>query len=138
MHSGEWMEKQKILQRYFLLRMEVRRLEGELERVISLAERVSPSYAPAPGGGSGDRIADAVERLAAARERLSAAVVRCEAQQMVAMALIESIPDVKLRLVLQYRYCDGMRWEEIAQRLHYDPRHVRRLHDEGIEAAKMS
>lgn len=138
MHSGEWIEKQKILQRYFLLRMEVRRLEGELERVISLAERVSPSYAPAPGGGSGNRIAKAVERLVDARERLAAEVVRCEAQQAQAMALMESVADVKLRLVLQYRYCDGMRWEEIAQRLHYDPRHVRRLHDEGIEAAKMS
>ena len=137
MHSAEWQEKRAVLQRNFLLRMEVRRLEGELGRVISLAEKVTPSYSPAPGGAGGDRMAEAVERLVEARERLAEAVTRREAQQVRASALVESVADVRMRLVLQYRYFDGLRWEEIGERMHYDPRHVRRLHDAGIEAARM-
>ena len=39
------------------------------------------------------------------------------------------------RQILQLHYLDGLFFSEIADRLHYHERHVRRLHREALEAA---
>ena len=47
---------------------------------------------------------------------------------------IASVPDGRLRMLLRYRYVDGMTWERIAVNMNLDARWVRRLHGRALDA----
>lgn len=48
--------------------------------------------------------------------------------------LIATLGDIRHRTVLQLRYLCGMRWDEIAEKMHFTQRWVHKLHREAIEA----
>ena len=45
---------------------------------------------------------------------------------------IDNIEDAELRLILQYRYIAGIRWEEIAFRLNYSWRNTHYMHSKAL------
>ena len=47
--------------------------------------------------------------------------------------IIDAVPDEEKRLVLHYRYTACLSWEEIARRMGYTERHVRRFRDEAFD-----
>lgn len=47
--------------------------------------------------------------------------------------LIRRLPDASQRCVLELRYIVGLRWEEIAVRMHYQYRWVLELHGRGLQ-----
>lgn len=53
------------------------------------------------------------------------------------MHAIDTIPDDRLRLLMEYRYIDGKRWEQIAVDMGYDYRWVLRLHGQALEKMEM-
>ena len=46
--------------------------------------------------------------------------------------VIASVPDGRLRMLLRYRYIDGMTWERIAVNMCMDARWIRRLHGRAL------
>lgn len=46
---------------------------------------------------------------------------------------IDSLEDVRHRRVLKMIYIDQLNYGEIAGRLHYSKRHIKRLHSKGVE-----
>lgn len=47
---------------------------------------------------------------------------------------IEGVQDPRLRLILRYKYMDGLKWETIADLMRYDVRWIYRLHGEALRA----
>ena len=52
--------------------------------------------------------------------------------------MIARVKDKEQRGVLKYRYIDGLRMEEIAERMQISLRHAKRLHSRAIAALDMS
>lgn len=112
-------------------------LTERLQRLRSMAEQITIASKPYVGfscDGSSDRVGN-----------LSAALVDMEAEgqrrieayfdnaQQVSLA-IDSIPDSTQRTILRLRYLDGLMWEEISEKTHYNERWCRELHKRGLVA----
>lgn len=46
---------------------------------------------------------------------------------------VQSVEDPRLRRILELRYVDGKKWQEIADKVGKDIRHIIRLHGEALE-----
>ena len=88
------------------------------------AERVQGGPLPSPGAAI-DKLVDLNREIEQQTERLRAA------RQEIA-ACIESIEDPRYRMVLKFKYMDGLSNTGIADRTGYDERHVRRLHHAAL------
>lgn len=126
-------DKIKYLRRYRNAICEINRLEDEIAKWRSLAEKVTASLALAPGGGTGDRISSAVEHIEeciAKRERELSAL--CVLRDEIGKA-IKTVADERLARLLRLRYIDNLRIEEIAEQEHIDSRWVQKLLRRGVE-----
>lgn len=126
-------DKIKYLRRYRNAICEINRLEDEIVKWRSLAEKVTASLALAPGGSTGDRIPSAVEHIEqciAKRERELSAL--CVLRDQIGKA-IETVADERLARLLRLRYIDNLRIEEIAEQEHIDFRWTQKLLRRGIE-----
>lgn len=84
-----------------------------------------------PRGGRYDWT-DAVSRVIEADRAIAAEITKlCEVKRLVNDA-IEAVEDSRRRRVLELRYRNYMRWEQIADVMGYDVRHVTRLHGEAL------
>lgn len=128
-------EKKAKLNQYREAEAEAARLDLEITRLYSCAERATMVLKRTPGGGGDGRtleraveaIVDMADKLGA--ERLKAIRLRREIEDAIA-----SVPDGQLRMLLRYRYVDGMTWERIAVNMNLDARWVRRLHGRALDA----
>lgn len=133
-------EKIAWLRGYRTAALEVERLRGEIERWRSLAEKVTPTLSalPASTSANGTRTETAVEqiaeRCAALELALCVMAARCEATEKA----IQSVPDERLRLLLRYRYIDGLSFERIAGKLKLSRQWVCELHDNAVKRIELS
>ena len=131
-------EKKEILLQYRAAEREEKRLELEIQRWRSRAEKMTAGYGGTPSGGGDGRslentmahIDDLTEQLADQRDRL--VTLRRE----IGMA-IDSVPDARLRELLRLRYIDGLSFEQIAVRMNYSWRQVIRLHGAALSQVVM-
>lgn len=126
-------DKIKYLRRYRNAICEINRLEDEIAKWRSLAEKVTASLALAPGGSTGDRIPSAVEHIEeciAKRERELSAL--CVLRDEIGKA-IDTVADDRLARLLKLKYIDNLRIEEIAEQEHIDFRWAQKLLRRGVE-----
>ena len=79
-----------------------------------------------------ERLRGEIERWRSLAEKVMAA--RCEATEKA----IQSVPDERLRLLLRYRYIDGMAFERIAEKLGLSRQWVCGLHDSAVNQIEIS
>lgn len=131
-------EKKEILRKYIPLKEEVDKLLDRRRELQSLAEKITPSYNGMPGGGGGNRMAEAVERMEALDRQLCKILAKRSACCMQVLGMVENVEDGTLRSLLHLRYIDGKTWEEIAVEMNYSYRQVLRLHGDALTAIKMA
>ena len=84
-----------------------------------------------PRGGRYDWT-DAVSRVIETDKAIAKEITRlCRVKQQVNDA-INAVADSRRRRVLELRYRNYLRWEQIADVMGYDVRHVTRLHGEAL------
>ena len=111
---------------------ELRRLEEEINRWESRAQRMTSSFSHAPAHRGEDRIQSAVDEMVELRNLLYERLVDAtELRRGIGLA-ISTVPEQRLRLLLEYRYIDGLTWEEVAAALTCDYRWTLRLHDRAL------
>lgn len=66
-------------------------------------------------------------------ELINAEAASAAKQRSVAEALMATVTDERQRLILRMRFYDGMKLEQIAERLHLDERWVFRLQSRAME-----
>lgn len=94
-------------------------------------------------GGLKRRVAEMdrqVERMRAMNagayaEELGRLAEGLRAEYAHALALIEAVPDAAGREVLELRYLSGLTWMQIARRMGYEERQVRRIHQRALQCA---
>lgn len=87
------------------------------------------------GGGSQDKMGDAVAALVDLNAQLLQKVVECQ----VRILSVEEIVDkqkANFRRVLRLRYLEGLEWEEVGVLMHYTDRWCRKIHELALEEIK--
>lgn len=131
-------EKKEILQQYRLAEMEEQRLEHEIERWRSRAERMTAGYSKAPAGGADGRSMEhTLERLGELAVELTQQRDKLIRLRREIGAAIDTVPDARLQELLRLRYIEGLSFEQIAVRLDYSWRQVIRLHGAALSKVVM-
>ena len=126
-------EKKAWLLQYRRLDDRIDRLEKEKARWIARATKMS---APSDGMPHGSGISDAVGFAVSTAADLAAEIDR-EIDRLVDLrrdieAAIQAVGGPLLRELLERRYIDGMRWEEVAEAMSRDIRWIFRLHGKAL------
>lgn len=122
-------EKKEYLQQYRMAEQEEERLIGEIERWRSRAEKMTAGYRLSPaGGGDGRSLEHTVERIDALIRQLTAQLDELVTLRQEIGACIDAVPEARLRELLKLRYIDGMSLAQIADRMNYCYKQIRRLH----------
>ena len=126
-------EKKAWLQQYRLLDRQIQQKADEIAAWRARAEKVTPSYSGDPCGGGGDRIQSAVDKILQLESEASQEISQLLELEREIREAIRTVEDPTLRLMLEYRYIHGLTWEQIADRMSYNDRWVRRLHGKALE-----
>ena len=115
-----------------------RTLEGELDKLQelrNLAQKVTPAYSQSPGGGSGNaqKLENSVAKIIEQEKIIAECCNELCAQLNEVRALIALLPMGPMRLVMQRRYLNYQKWEQIAAELHYSWQNVHRLHSKALD-----
>lgn len=126
--------KQKLRSAYGLQKQ----LEAEfvtLQNLKDVANKVTPAYSLAPGGGgTGQRIENATAKIVDLENSIRQDFENLVAALTEIRKLINGVDDILLRSVLHMRYLNYQKWEVIAVNLNYDIRWIHKLHSRGLSA----
>ena len=117
------------LKSHIRLVQEIADLEENIMRLQLQAESISAtriSGSPS-GSGSSDKIASNLARIDELTGFYQQKMEQALIQQKRIEDAIESLPDSE-RLLMRYRYIDGMEWVNIAANMNYSWRHMHRIH----------
>ena len=71
------------------------------------------------------------------REVLVERKVKCEQLKIKIEEFISDIPDSRTRRIFQYRYIDGLTWQQVSRRIGgYEESYPRKIHDRYLENIK--
>lgn len=115
-----------------------RTLEGELDKLQelrSLAQKVTPAYSQSPGGGSGNaqKLENSIAKIIEQEKIIAECCNELCAQLAEVRALVALLPMGPMHLVMQRRYLNYQKWEQIAAELHYSWQNVHRLHSKALD-----
>lgn len=130
-------EKKEILLQYRVAEREEKRLEAEIQRWRSRAEKMTAGYGGTPsGGGDGRSLENTMAHIDDLTRQLSDQRDRLVTLRRNIGTAIDSVPDARLRELLRLRYIEGLTFEQIAVRMSYSYKQTCRLH--GMALEKMS
>ncbi|MFV0497942.1 MAG: hypothetical protein ACK5L0_07245 [Candidatus Fimivivens sp.] len=110
----------------------IKRLEEEICRWTSRAEKMTSTFGHTPSHRADDRVQSAVDEIVELRNLLYDRLIdSTELRRRIAQA-ISSVEEQRLQLLLEYRYIDGLTWEEVATALTCDYRWTLRLHNRAL------
>lgn len=128
-------EKKEYLSRFLQTERQIERKLEEVERLHSLAERVTSllSDMPRSGSGQGSRIERALEKLDRLNREIAEDIERYVLLQRGVTAILEQLSDMTMRTVLEYRYLNGATWEQIAEKMGFTYQWVCSLHQKALK-----
>lgn len=122
------------LKRHVRLVQEISDLKENIDRLQLQAKSISAiriSGAPA-GSGSPDKIADNLARVDNLISYYHTKLNQCLAEQQRIEQAIASLPDVE-RLLMRYRYIDGLDWVDVASKMHYSWQGTHKIHARALK-----
>ncbi len=125
------------LKRHVCLAQEIADLKENIDRLQLQAKSISAtriSGAPA-GSGSPDKIADNMARVENLISYYHTKLNQCLVEQQRIEQAIASLPDVE-RLLMRYRYIDGLNWIDVAAKMNYSWQHTHRIHAKALAKLK--
>lgn len=114
------------------------RIEAKLQQVEvlrSLAAKATTTYGVEPVSGTRDvhRREEIICKIIALQAEINADIDNLVDTKRELRAVIESVKNVDYRTVLELRYLNFRKWEQIAVQMGYTNRNVHYLHDRAIE-----
>lgn len=126
-------EKIAYLKQYKTLDKHINRLLEEKEMWFTRATKVTQTIDDMPRGGDGeDARQKAIASMMDADMRATQAIDEYADLGKEIKAIIKSIGDSTLELLLEYRYIDGKTFERIAVDMNYSWKQTHRLHNEAL------
>lgn len=122
------------LRRYIWLKQECRQLQAYLERTLNdMASVSSPRLTGMPHGTDTHGLDDVVVRYEEIAGKYEKRLKQYQKETLAIETAIEDLKDPRLRLLLRYKYMDGLRWETIADIMHYEIRWIYELHGQALK-----
>lgn len=132
--------EQKIvyLSRYRWLNERIDRLLEEQSRWRERALKITPNLSQAPGGG-GNRspIERPMDKVLEIDEEINREIDTLQTIRQEIREALNQLEDENLKLLMEYRYIDGMTWEQIAVKMHYGFQWVYKLHGRALNHLKI-
>ena len=139
MPTPENEQKIRYLSRYRRLNQRIDRLLEEQSRWRSKAMRITPVLSPVPGdGGSGSPIERPMDKVLEIDAEINREIDELQIVHQEIRETLNQLEDENLKLLMEYRYIDGMTWEQIAVKMNYCWRQVCRKHGQALTQIMMS
>lgn len=126
------------LRNYQNIKREREQLEEKLAQIeAALYSPKIPQLTSVPASGSptGSGMEALADKHMELQQRYEAKLVELATEQLEIERAIETL-DPTARMLLRYRYIDGLTWEEVCVRLCYSWRQTHRLHSQALEKLK--
>lgn len=137
--TREEREKQRNLNRYRDISLEIERMIEERAREYSKACKITPVYTDMPKQTSGDnKLQTAIEKLLEEDQRLAEKITEYLTTKKEIEAEIETVSEDRLKVILKYRYIDNMTMEQIADEMGYSYRNICYLHKKALQLLKFA
>ena len=129
------MGKVEFLSQGYHLDLRINNKLEQLESLNSLAAKATTAFRNEPVSGTRDvhRREAIICKIVDLQNEINADIDRLVDIKRELRKTIESVPDVDLRTVLELRYLNFRKWEQIAVSMHYALRTVHYIHDKAIE-----
>ena len=136
MPTPENEQKIRYLSRYRRLNARIDRLLEEKSRWRELALKITPALSQAPGGGgngSGSPIERPMDKVLEIEREVDKEIDELQIVRQEIRETLNQLDDENLKLLMEYRYIDGMTWERIAVKMHYSYMQICRLHGKALK-----
>ena len=131
-------EKKEYLKRYRKIDREVNQLLMEKDEIFSLGTKITPTYSDMPKGtGENNKTQSTIEKLEEQEEKINKKIeLLYEVKENIEKAL-HTVEDDTLRVLLRYRYMNGLTWKKIAVNMHYTYQWVCKLHGQALRKLRV-
>lgn len=134
MTNEEKIEKLKSYQNSW---KEIQRLEDEIERLNSQAQKITQTLSSVPTvQGKSDRTA-IVDKIIERKEELQLAIERAKRECIEIEQIINSVKNPLYKRILKWRYINGVSFKKIAEKEHYSQRYVEEIHFNAVKSLKI-
>ena len=131
--------KIRYLSRYRRVSKRIDRLLEEQSRWREMALKITPVLSQTPGGGeSGSRIERPMDKVLEIEGEINREIDERQSVRQEIRAALNQLEDENLKLLMEYRYIDGLTWEQIAVKMNYCWRQVCRKHGQALTQITMS
>lgn len=122
------------LKEHIRLKQEIADLKENIEKLRLQAQSISATRITGASAGSGspDKIADNLARVDKLIQHYQQKVERLLIQQKKIEEAIESLP-ANERILMRYRYIDGLDWIDVAANMNYSWRQTHRIHGRALK-----
>ena len=133
------MTKKDLSQLYHLNR-EIEEQQRRLNELEALATSCTSQITGLPKAlGLSDKLAKYVVEIADLKALLDLNLKKCFYELNKLNRYIASVEDSQMRMILAFRYVNGLTWQQVAYSIgHYDESFVRRKHDNFLKLSKKS
>ena len=139
MPTPENEQKIRYLSRYRRLNQRIDRLLEEQSRWRERALKITPTLSQAPGGGgSGSPIERPMDKVLEIEKEVDREIDELQIVRKEIRAALNQLEDENLKLLMEYRYIDGMTWEQIAVKMDISWRWSIKLHGKALGKIKIS
>lgn len=116
--TPETVAMQETIKQLYAYRLERNDLIERIARLHSSMTSCTATMSDAPKGGNpGDKMSDYVIKIQQLESQLTEAKSSILHTEYVCEAYIESVDDSTARLLMRYKYLDGMSWAQVARKL---------------------
>ena len=104
-------------------------MQAEIEEIAkSITAASSPDLSGMPHGSEPSRLDNVIIRLDDIMGKYKRKLAVIAKEQREIEDALDTLDDPKLRVLMRYRYIKGMKWEEVAEKMHYELRWIYHLH----------
>lgn len=133
-NKGELNRKKRYLKRYKATRFRIGRLYDKLNDLDSRIKSIrSPSFSGMPRGGIKITVEDLIADKLLTEERIQSLKAKSDTLKREILAEIDRLDDVRYTDVLELFFIDCLTFEEIAEELGYNERHIVRLYTKALD-----
>ena len=126
--------KIRYLSRYRRMSKRIDRLLEEQSRWREMALKITPVLSQTPGGGeSGSPIERPMDKVLEIDEEINREIDELQTVRQEIRSALDQLEDENLKLLMEYRYIDGMTWEQVAVEMHYSYMQICRLHGKALK-----
>ena len=109
----------------------------EIEKLDSRRKRITVQYRDVHGGGGSDFTEAVIDNIQRLEREIESRTRRLADEERKVRFWIENLEDFRIRNVLVWCYLNGLRFEDVAEKLNYNYDYVRRLHGIGIDQLRV-